>query len=108
MAQKGAATNAKGKYREKLKRLNRHLIRCEIMNEDPFPGDILGQRERALRLFEDEKALDNMPDTGWTSVPINREELRCIKKPPPIKKFVILRGINPTNSGKCRNLPQLR
>ncbi|MEM9103808.1 MAG: Wadjet anti-phage system protein JetD domain-containing protein [Pseudomonadota bacterium] len=85
LAQKGAATRAKGKYRDKLIRLNQHLIRCEKMNEEPFPGDNLGQRERALRLFEDEKAIDNMPDSGWKSVPISREELRCVKKPPPIK-----------------------
>jgi len=85
LAEKGAATRVWGKHREKLKRLNQHLIRCDALNEDPFPGDILGQRERALRLFDDEKALDSMPDSGWKSVPLTREELRCVKKTPPLQ-----------------------
>lgn len=85
LATKGAASSQlTGKYRAKMVQFNDHLWDCERENKDPLPDGILGQRERALRIFADEKAMDNMPEHGWSKVKLTRDDLKCQHKPPAI------------------------
>ena len=85
LAAKGAATaRLYGKHRERMVQYNEYLKNCEKKGLDPNGGPVLGQRERALRIFKDEKALDGMQIEGWKTVPLTHKDFHCIPKPPPI------------------------
>jgi Wadjet protein JetD, C-terminal len=95
LANKGAASKAKGKFRTTLLALNHYLIECEKLNIDPFGGRTLGQHERSLHAFGHEKKIKSMPREGWKSVPLTREELNCVQKTPPVTQHPCKTGQKP-------------
>lgn len=68
---------------DKLRPLNAYLLARSRAGQPLFDG-VLGHRERALQVFGDEKALESMPVEGWQNVNLTLDDLRCVRRAPPI------------------------
>lgn len=82
LASRGA-DGASGPMRERLIHMNRYLASCQQRGIEPF-NERMGARERSLRIFADEKALDNMKPEGWGRVRLSLDELNCERRSPPV------------------------
>jgi len=69
--------------KKRLQQLNAYLFRQTELGKPLFSGTC-GHRERSLRIFGDEKALDSMPFNGWKHVSLTLADMGAIRRAPPV------------------------